>query len=376
MFELTNAQRLCFGLLPVEAAWVRLEPPNRYPERSTIAAYLDGNVVRKMVEVSDRADYITYYEKDVCVQLSDDLRYILPKGPKGKPAKLTAAALSNRPATGMYIFYHQHTEEDAWITLANTGSEQLYYSSHYDPVPIRNMADFQQWAEKWRADTTPEDMEELTRFIHRPRQHVKYREGDVFRFKLNRRLYGYGHILLNYDLMRKRKEPFWDAMMAKPLACSIYHIATERADVTVDELKKLPSLPSVHVWDNEFYYGGYEIIGHIPIQEKEDYPILYGNSFDVRCCAELLQCGKLYRCNEGQTALFRDFVNGHPGSMLHFGKLDMLLKCIEEKSNAPYWAQKNKNTQCDLRNPKFRTELEQVCKRFDLTPAQLLKEMP
>ncbi len=54
--------------------------------------------------------------------------------------------------------------------------------------------------------------------------------------------------------MRKRKEPFWDILMTKPLVCNVYHIAAERTDISVDELKNLKTLPSTIISDNHLFY--------------------------------------------------------------------------------------------------------------------------
>ena len=54
-------------------------------------------------------------------------------------------------------------------------------------------------------------------------------------------------------------------------------------------------------------------------------------------------------------------------------QLSVLLECIEKGSNDPYWAQDSRKINCDLRNPKFRTELEQICRQFDIEPSQLIQ---
>jgi hypothetical protein len=173
--------------------------------------------------------------------------------------------------------------------------------------------------------------------------------------------------------MRKKKEPFWDLLPGKPLACSVYHIATERADVTVDELRKLPSLPSGHMMDNKLFYGEYEIIGNIPIGEHEDYPIMYGNSSDARYRAVMFQCGKIYRSFSDQEAFSSDYRMGGIGFDLNV-KLHILRQCIREGSNAPYWdAQVYNLFNNDLRNPKYRKDLVRVCKQFDIEISQLIK---
>jgi len=368
MFELTNEQRKCFGLLPVDSNWIRIEPkPSSYDPHTTIV-YLDGKVLRKVILIGDNL----YSEYEICEQLSDDLRYLLPKTKKGKPVLLSAATLTKRTPIGMGLSYVRHTNGYSYIEIFSNVSQKCYYSNDYEPIRSYGTSDFQQWVENWCNETTKDDLIDISQFSTQFRQHVKFREGDVFRFKINRRLYGYGRILLDYTLMRKKKEPFWDVLMGKPTVCSVYHIVTERKDVTPDELRELNSLPSVHMMDNHLFYGDFEIIGNIPIGEHEDYPIMYGGSISALYRGVLLQCGKLYRKIDDGTALYNNFMNHSIGFNLNF-QLSVLLECIEKGSNEPYWAQDNWKVNRDLRNPKFHTQLEQVCRQFEIVPSQLIK---
>lgn len=368
MFELTNEQRKCFGLLPVESHWIRIEPkPSPYDQHVTIS-YLDGNLLRKVILTGNHI----YNEYEICEQLSDDLRYLLPKTKKGKPVLLSAATLTKRSPLGMGLCYVRHSNGHSYIDIHNHISQKCYYYSDYEPIRSYGTHDFQHWVEVWCNETTQDDLADIAQFSAQPRQHIKFREGDVFRFKINRRLYGYGRVLLDYALMRKKKEPFWDVLMGKPTACSVYHIVTERTDVSPEELRELNSLPSVHMMDNHLFYGDFEIIGNIPISEHEDYPIMYGSSISALYRGVLLQCGKLYRKIDGGTALYSNFINNSIGFHLSF-QLPVLLECIEKGSNDPYWAQDNRNVKRDLRNPRFRTELEEVCKQFDIAPSDIIK---
>ncbi len=231
MFELTNDQRKCFGLLPVEDHWVRTElAPGPYDCHTTFA-YLDGVAVKKYIATGNNL----YIEYELCEELSPDLQDILPK-------------------------------------------------------------------------TTS----------------------------------------------------------------SVYHIVTERKDLSIEELRPLSSLPSVHIMDNHLFYGNYEIIGNIPVSEKEDYPILYGNSIDARYRALHLQCGKLFLTEPSKKSLYHTFTDLSIGYNLRF-RLSVLLQCIEAGSNNPYWSQKSHHVESDLRNPKFRTELEEICKQFPIAPSSLVK---
>lgn len=99
MFELTNEQRKCFGLRPVEAHWVRLEPkPSPYDQHTTVA-YLDGRVIRKYIATGAQR----YCEYELCQPLSEDGKYLLPKTEKERPVLFTAASLEKRTGIGMCL---------------------------------------------------------------------------------------------------------------------------------------------------------------------------------------------------------------------------------------------------------------------------------
>lgn len=364
MFELTNEQRKCFGLLPVESTWTLIEVKASPNDDFQTYIYVDGTVIRKCILSGDNR----FAEYELCEQLSEDGKYLLPKTAKGKPALLSSSTLLKRNGFGMCLAYNK-----GYISLDNKTSMRTYYSSVYDPLNFNNLEGFIQWVLQWCADTTAEDCEDINRFGLQARKHVKYQEGDVFCFKINRRLYGYGRILLDYDKMRKKKEPFWDILMTKPLVCGVYHIVTENKHLTIDKLENLQSLPSTIITDNELFYGDFEIIGNIPVSDHEDYPIMYGNSIYAHERAVVLQCGKLYNKIENDSAIFTGFTNNGVGFSLNV-KLPVLLQCIAEKSNTPFWEQVCWTpVDHDLRNPKFRTELEQICKQFDIVPSQLIK---
>ena len=368
MFELTNDQRPCFGLRPVEPHWIPMVlKPSPYHSFTTVA-YRDGLTLRKVIHSGpDR-----YTETEQNEQLSEDLKYLLPKTGRGKPVLLTAAALEKRSGTGMCLTCA--FSRSPVIDLYHNESQCGWYSSICEGTSISSPETFAAWVEQWCAETTREDLDAIAAFARRKRIHVKYREGDVFRFKLNRRLYGYGRIVLDYGLMRRRKEPMHDVLMGKSLACTVYHIVTERADVTVGELEQLPSLPSTHIMDNHLYYGEFTIIGQLPLREKEDWPILYSKSLNALENVLHLQCGRLYRCLPDTNELFgwRQFAMNSTKFYLHYRLLPLLRACIEAGSNQPYWDKQPPVFGCDLRNPRHRPELEQVCAQFGLSPEDLL----
>ncbi len=357
MFELTNDQRKCFALNPVSAHWVRIEAKPSPYDRFDTYLYLDGDTVIKCILSGDSQ----YDEYELSEKVTPDRKYLLPKTAKGKPTLLSSSSIQKRTGTGMRLCY-----KDRYINLYNQRTECSYYFNTHLNDGIRSLDDFSQWVETWRSETTASDLEDIIRFSQQARRHVRYQEGDVFRFKIGRRLYGYGRILLDYDRMRKKKEPFWDILMSKPLVCSVYRIVTDRTDVSADELKLLPSLPSAIITDNSLFYGEYEIIGNLPVTEHEDFPIMYGNSIRIGEKAVCYQCGKTYRKIENGAELYSGYKNNGVSFALNF-TLDNLLQCIKENSNNPYWTSYNAYwVNQDLRNPKNADRLKKIRKQFGL----------
>ena len=365
MFELTNEQRKCFALRPVEPHWIRMEPkPSPYHQHTTVT-YLDGSTLVKLIQTGPNL----YTETEICETISEDLKYLMPKTAKGKPVLLSAATLEKRTPLGMGFSWTRSNQGYTIIDLFSHTSQRNYYSNAHEPLYTYAENDLDIWVQNWCDDTTEADLQDIARFAALPRQRVKFREGDVFRFKLSRRLWGYGRIVLDYALMRKKKIPFWDILMGKPTACSFYHIATQRDDVTVAELQGMKSLPSVHLMDNHLFYGEYEIIGHLPVCDQEDYPIMYGSSSR----SAHLQRGKLFRLLENAPALYTNFQNGGISFHPHF-TLPVLQACIAAGSNEPFWNQRWYQVHKDLRDPSCRKELEEVCGQFGINPQDLINE--
>ena len=358
MFELTNEQRKCFGLEPVKPHWHRIEAKASPYDDFKTYLYLDGNCVVKGVLVGAKR----YSEFGLNEALSEDGLYLLPKTAKGKPVKLSASTIAKRKSVGMCLYYHRD-----YLTLYNANTDRAYFTNSYVDLHLHELPDFIRWVERWCTETTAEDIIDVASFANEKRKRVKYKEGDVFRYKIDRRHYGYGRILLDYNLMRKNKESFWNILMGTVLVCSAYHIVTTRKDVSVDELRGLLSLPSCFVADNNIYYGESEIVGNIPLTDHEDYPIMYGGSIAVGDKAVCWQQGKVYRRIECAKQLDDRFLNNGVGFRLNVD-VEVLRKCIAAGNNNPYWSEywQYRKTEQDLRNPKYRKELEKIKKQFGL----------
>ncbi len=365
--ELTNEQRKYLGLELIDPSWERMEIPNnsRNPELSTgkDVLFFDGDVLRKVIWLNNDGSFL---ENSYKLKTQDNRTIIAPLTDRGKPKRLTDENMKRCNPYGMYLEFGGGKELRGYVRIANYTTQQTYYSSKFAGIPYMNEEEFQSFLDKWITDTSPEDLAEIQAFAHAKRRHCKYREGDFFRFKYDRRSYGYGRILFDVRQFIKGGGKFLDILMGKPLCVSVYHIVTENPNVDMEELLKLKSFPSEYLMDNCFYYGEYEIIGNasLPENQKEiDFPIMYDTHGRNKIC----YCrGREYReiPSEGNVPVKGSFRNNCIGWTLYLNKA-VAEECIKQESNAPYWRQKPKTEwDRDLRNPAYEKELEYVLKQM------------
>ncbi|EHQ89566.1 immunity 26/phosphotriesterase HocA family protein [Desulfosporosinus youngiae] len=367
MFELTNEERKYLGLTLVSSTWdlVKLIP-SPHDKRDTFV-YFDGNTICKRIIISEN----TYFEHNLNEETTNSRTELLPKTGRGKIVKLTTSTLEKRTPKGMYFSFNGSN-----VTIGKWETNREFYSSYIEDIKLNTFEDLSGWIEQWIKETTISDLNELAEFASLPKKHYKYSVGDFFRFKLNRRLYSYGRILLNYDKMRKEKIKFWDILMGKPLVVKVYYIATTDKNISCEDLRNLKAMPSQFIMDNPFFYGEYEIIGSLPLADNElDFPVMYGKSIDIRDGNKVfLQSGKSYFELNRTHALYSEFRNNG----IVFGinvKLPILDKCVKLHNNQPYWEQNNYTANKDLRNPKFCAEREMICKQFGVSEADIFSKM-
>jgi len=316
--------------------------------------YLDGHRVAKVIRTREDLGHELYCEYAVDQMLSDDRTMLFPKTAKGKPQKFTWANLEKCTPVGMALNY-----SEKYLSIVNHDSDQAYYCSAYDEVMLDDFQKFRAWVDAWCKDTDEQALTEICAFAARKRTHQAYKEGDFFRYRINRFLYGYGRILIDYNKKREDGTAFWDIFMGKPLCVAVYHIATENAEIKPEELVGKKMMPAHMVMDNVFYYGECEIIGNMPLSDEQiDYPIHYGWGCTMehpnRVC---YQCGDVFVTREDCVALYREFKNNGIGWNLRV-TLPLLHECICADSNEPYW--RSEQWGKDLRNPKYADELRQI----------------
>lgn len=350
--ELTNNHRKYLGLESVTDKWSKEQLSDE------CCIYFDGDVIRKLIIVKE--EY--YYECQMNEQTAYDRTILLPKTKRGKEKKLTAANIQNRNHYGNYFVYNKGI-----ITIANATTQQTYYNSEMAGSNCDGMHQLQLWLDNWISNSSEEYLLDMNNFSKSERIRCKFKEGDFFRFKIDRGIYGYGRILFNFDRLRKEKIPHWDILMGKPLIIKVYHIIAEKESVQLEKLRELPAIPSQYIMDNVFFYGEYEIVGNMPLKESEiDFPIMYGRSISCTNLDKIMfQRGPVYKeiSYSPEILISGDFKYNSIGWGLDVNR-QVLEACIREKSNQPYWNQIFYKNKGDLRNPQNVNERNLVLKQF------------
>jgi len=374
-FELTNEQRKYLGLEIVPKSW------DKFQITDEVYVYFDRNTIRKKISVNNNL-----YREIQLDEETENRTMLLPKTSRGKAKKLNYSSLDSRNGIGVYFNF-----DVSEITIGNYTTEHTFYSTFFENIKFNSLADLPLWLENYISETTKQDLKDLKQFVDRKRKRVKLKEGDFFTFKVDRRNYGFGRLIA--DVRKIRKEPSFKEnknyglaqLMTQPLVIKVYHIIENSKKVELEKLKTLKALPTQYIMDNSLFYGDYEVIGNLPLENWEiEFPISYARSIshtDIKTV--YLQYGRIYKethrdkfykyievpnsepKNDWDSLKFNTYRNESIGVGLNFNK-STLEKVIAENSNEPYWNDKIYLREDDLRNPKNKAVKKEIFDFFGL----------
>ena len=364
-FELTNEQRKYLGLIPVEEHWELVKFDNG------IYYYFEDDIIRK--EITVKENY--YHEAELNEKTAENRTMILPKTKRGKIKKFNYTATQSFSPFGTYFTFSADG-----VIIANYTSQRTYYSETFTEKEKISLDDLKKWLDKWMKETTEEDLEEIEEFKNAKRKHCKFNEGDFFAFKLSRREWCFGRILMDVSKLRKdenfekNKNYGLAHLMGKPLIIKVYHKISDNKNIDLKELSECLALPSQPIMDNIFYYGEAVILGNLPLKpEENDMFISVSESISgIDKNIAYLQYGLIYReiplsdyeklikdLKIGAQTLRREGI----GFVIDTYKLK---ECIEAKSNSPFWEKYKKLNIPDLKNPDYIELKRKIFKAFGL----------
>ena len=372
-FELTNEQRKYLGLIPVEEHWELVKFDNG------IYYYFEDDTIKKEIKVSKNY----YHEAELNEKTAENRTMILPKTKRGKIKKFNYTATESFSPFGTYF-----TFSIDGVIIANYTSQRTYYSEIFSEKEKISLDDLKKWLDKWMKETTEEDLEEIEEFKNAKRKHCKFNEGDFFAFKISRREWCFGRILMDVSKLRKdenfekNKNYGLANLMGKPLIIKVYHKISDNKNIDLKELSKCLALPSQAIMDNIFYYGEAIILGNLPLKpEENDMFISVSESISgIDKNIAYLQYGLIYReiplsdyeklikdLKIGAQTLRREGI----GFVIDTYKLK---ECIEAKSNSPFWEKYKKRNVPDLKNPDHIELKRKIFKAFGLDADKTYEE--
>lgn len=337
-FILTNEQRRYLGLTPIEEYWEVMDIKG-------ILYYFEGDIIKKEISSSGYGEEnFSYIEQELYVETTENRTIVLPKTAKGKPKKLNFTATQAFKPIDLYFSY-----SGSFIQIASHKTQKTYYAEKVKGDDVTKA--LETWLETWIKNTTRDDLEELEAFKNERRVHQKYKEGDIFAFKIKRRQYGFGKILIDVTKRRKTEEFKQNKnyglahLMGTAIIVKVYHKISDSMDVDMDELERGLSLPAQAVMDNHIYYGEFQIIGNREVTNRElDHaPVSTSKSISAQDKdIAYLQYGLIYRemslfeykMYEDEDWCHKDYRDEGIGFSL---KLDKLEECIEANSNEPFY---------------------------------------
>ena len=372
-FELTNEQRKYLGLIPVEEHWELVKFDNG------IYYYFEDDTIKKEIKVSKNY----YHEAELNEKTAENRTMILPKTKRGKIKKFNYTATQSFSPFGTYFTFSADG-----VIIANYTSQRTYYSEIFTEKEKISLDNLKKWLDKWMKETTEEDLEEIEEFKNAKRKHCKFNEGDFFAFKISRREWCFGRILMDVSKLRKdenfekNKNYGLAHLMGKPLIIKVYHKISDNKNIDLKELSKCLALPSQPIMDNIFYYGEAVILGNLPLKpEENDMFISVSESISgIDKNIAYLQYGLIYReiplsdyeklikeLKIGAQTLRREGI----GFVIDTYKLK---ECIEAKSNSPFWEKYKKRNVPDLKNPDHIELKRKIFKAFGLDADKTYEE--
>ena len=373
IFELTNEQRKYLGLIPVEEHWELVKFDNG------IYYYFEDDTIRKEIKVSKNY----YHEAELNEKTAENRTMILPKTKRGKIKKFNYTATQSFSPFGTYF-----TFSTDGVIIANYTTQRTYYSEIFSEKEKISLDNLKKWLDKWMKETTEEDLEEIEEFKNAKRKHCKFNEGDFFAFKISRREWCFGRILLDVSKLKKdenfkkNKNYGLANLMGKPLIIKVYHKISDNKNIDLKELSKCLALPSQAIMDNIFYYGEAIILGNLPLKpEENDMFISVSESISgIDKNIAYLQYGLIYReiSLSDYEKLIKELKIG-PQTLRREGigfVIDTykLKECIEAKSNSPFWEKYKKRNVPDLKNPDYIELKRKIFKAFGLDADKTYEE--
>lgn len=199
-----------------------------------------------------------------------------------------------RQPQGVYCYLDKYDR----ILIRSYDTQTTFYDSSLSDRYLNISASINDCVSNFISQTPTTYLTEIEAFKKAKRQNVKFKQGDIFAFRINLEEYAFGRILLNIEDLRKKRLPeehgLW-LIMGKPVLIKFYAYTSKTKHIDIEQLLAQPSFPSDYIMDNALFYGEYEIIAHRSLTADEiDFPMSYGRHVDDRRKSVFFQWGAIH----------------------------------------------------------------------------------
>ncbi len=369
-FELSNIEREYFGLEKVKPNWEKvILKGDTYREPSIL--YFENNTIKKHIISSS-----TQYVENQYDEQTKNREIILPKTEKGKEQKLTASTLSTKTPIGVYFSLNIFGE----LLIGNHSTKTTFYSSYWEDKKQKPENKLNFWVDDFIKNSDENHIEQINAFKSAKKKNVKYKSGDFFAYKIDRKNYSFGRILLDINKLKKNnileKNHGLSLLMGTPILVKLYPYISSEKNIETEILENLTALPSDFMWDNHLYYGEYEIIGYKKLEEREfEYPMSYGKSISYGNSNIFFQWGFIHK--ELPITKFNKYISGENifsqnpygyyscGFFTKYSKVD-IVETIKNNNIFDFNSEQYYKTEFDLRNPKNQILRKEIMSEFGL----------
>lgn len=305
-FVLTNEERKYMGLNPISCSWEMSQfysKTNLWHKRTSI--FWHGDTINKVIYEEKRlSDNVITYERIMEYDtelLTENREWLLPLTGRGKKKKITTTNIMAIDPFGCEFHFYLDTANRTSVGMAicNRRNNKKISIGEKDRISkIRNDADFHQFMNYYMETCPPNYFEKIKELRESEHVTVRYKTGDVFRMEIDRFHYGYGIITGQVrEILKWEELPEYHSLrklMMVPIMIRFYDICTTDADLSVEDLSRIPLGRLAICGDNDIIWGTHTVIGHKNL-EKEDI------EFN-------LICAKMKEFNENLTVHTYDFL--------------------------------------------------------------------
>ena len=272
---LTNSLRPYFGLHPVEEHWDTIEIRDGY------FIYIDGDIIRKRISVSEQA----YQESDVEIA-TRNREVILPQTARGKEKKMNYTHISSVKANGVVFSAGVRTGDQPSGYIIARNAKTFFELPLTTIKNLTSKEEIVEWLHQYPSNLPSDYDRKLNKLTSKKSLRYKVVPGDIFRVEID--LFTDGYVLVIGDLRQMQKDGLfsedclWNDVMTMPLFIRPYLFKTTNRLPRIEHITSAPlSEQTLIVMDDHFMRGGYEKVGHKTLTETDILlPLGYGINID------------------------------------------------------------------------------------------------